>query len=112
MVPVVSVTLYYPPASLPSTPVPVASAEFYPASSGVINMDSAGYEAMMASEEPYFVEFYAPWCPHCQGLKSDWSQVAKTLTNKVKVAAVDCTAEASGECSPIATAGLQRHVLA
>jgi len=70
-------------------------ADFYPASSGVISLDGDGYDAMLRSKEPYFVEFYAPWCGHCQALKPEFTQVASALAGRVKVAAVDCEAHKS-----------------
>eukprot|EP00879_Flechtneria_rotunda_P008753 GHRR01009167.1.p1 GENE.GHRR01009167.1~~GHRR01009167.1.p1 ORF type:complete len:415 (+),score=150.40 GHRR01009167.1:625-1869(+) len=36
------------------------------------------------------MQFYAPWCGHCQALKPAWEQAAKALQGIVNVAAVDC----------------------
>ncbi|CAO3598368.1 unnamed protein product [Absidia cylindrospora] len=41
-------------------------------------------------ERPYFVKFYAPWCPHCQHLAPIWEQMAKELTNQIDVGEVNC----------------------
>ncbi|KAL8569960.1 hypothetical protein ACOMHN_056392 [Nucella lapillus] len=37
------------------------------------------------------VEFYAPWCQHCQNLAPHWKQAASDLKGKVKLCAVDAT---------------------
>lgn len=44
------------------------------------------------------VEFYAPWCGHCQQLAPKWKKVAASLKGVVKVAAVNCD-QHKGVCS-------------
>lgn len=41
------------------------------------------------------VEFYAPWCGHCQNLKPAYEKAAKNLDGLAKVAAVDCDDDAN-----------------
>lgn len=42
-----------------------------------------------------FVDFFAPWCSHCQKLEPVWNRLADRFSHesKVAIAKVDCTAE-------------------
>lgn len=75
------------------------SSEFYPPSSGVVNLDDDTFHLVVTSGEGYYmVEFYAPWCGHCKNLKPTWIELAQALDGKVGVGAVDCTVS-KGTCS-------------
>lgn len=50
---------------------------------------------VLKSKDIWLVEFYAPWCGHCQRLAPIWAEVATTLKDKVKVGAVDATVHSS-----------------
>eukprot|EP00878_Enallax_costatus_P001518 GHUV01001669.1.p1 GENE.GHUV01001669.1~~GHUV01001669.1.p1 ORF type:complete len:459 (+),score=78.64 GHUV01001669.1:164-1540(+) len=63
---------------------------FYSSSGGVVSLTSSNFDSKIKSGGVWMVEFYAPWCGHCQALKPAWEQAAKALKGIVNVAAVDC----------------------
>jgi len=67
---------------------------FYDEGSDVLALTSDNFEeAVMRADAVAMVEFYAPWCGHCQKLAPDYNKVAKSLKDIVVVGAVDCDAE-------------------
>ncbi|KAK2055012.1 thioredoxin-domain-containing protein [Colletotrichum caudatum] len=74
--------------------LPGAQAGMYPKSSAVLQVDAKNYDDLIAkSNHTSIVEFYAPWCGHCQNLKLAYEKAAKNLNGLAKVAAVDCDEE-------------------
>ncbi|KAA3671201.1 protein disulfide-isomerase A6 [Paragonimus westermani] len=60
--------------------------------SDVIELTDSNFdEIVLNSEEPWLVEFYAPWCGHCKNLKPHWDRAAAELKGVMKVGAVDAT---------------------
>ncbi|KAJ1948999.1 hypothetical protein EC988_004945, partial [Linderina pennispora] len=47
---------------------------------------------------PWFIKFYAPWCPHCQHLAPVWAELGGKLRGKMNVGSVNCD-EATSLCS-------------
>ncbi|CCF37604.1 hypothetical protein CH063_08897 [Colletotrichum higginsianum] len=71
--------------------LPSVQAGMYPKSSAVLQVDAKNYDSLIAkSNYTSIVEFYAPWCGHCQNLKPAYEKAAKNLNGLAKVAAVDC----------------------
>ncbi|KAI1726857.1 thioredoxin domain-containing protein [Ditylenchus destructor] len=47
-------------------------------------------QVVLASPQPYLVDFFAPWCGHCTHFAPVFEEVAKELEGEVKLAKVDC----------------------
>ena len=50
-------------------------------------------DEVLGSKDIWFVEFYAPWCGHCQKLEPEWNEAATKLKGQVKFGKVDATVE-------------------
>jgi len=62
----------------------------------VVELTDANFEKeVLNAKEPVLVEFFAPWCGHCQRLEPEWKKAASELKGKVKVAALDATQHAA-----------------
>ncbi|QDS68280.1 hypothetical protein FKW77_010644 [Venturia effusa] len=67
------------------------SAGLYAKNSAVLQVTAKTYDNLISkSNHTSIVEFYAPWCAHCQNLKPAYEKAAKNLAGLAKVAAVDC----------------------
>ncbi|OAP63202.1 protein disulfide-isomerase domain [Fonsecaea erecta] len=68
----------------------------YSKSSPVLQVTAKTYDSLIArSNHTSIVEFYAPWCGHCQNLKPAYEKAAKNLAGLAKVAAIDCDDESN-----------------
>ncbi|OAX81927.1 protein disulfide-isomerase domain [Emergomyces africanus] len=71
--------------------LPVNADGLYAKSSPVIQVDESSWDRLISqSSHASIVEFYAPWCGHCQSLKPAYEKAAKSLEGLAKVAAVNC----------------------
>ncbi|PGH06868.1 protein disulfide-isomerase domain [Blastomyces parvus] len=71
--------------------LPVNADGLYAKNSAVLQVDASNYNNLIArSNYASIVEFYAPWCGHCQNLKPAYEKAAKSLEGLAKVAAVNC----------------------
>ncbi|XP_004211312.1 protein disulfide-isomerase A6 [Hydra vulgaris] len=58
----------------------------------VITLTDDNFEKeVIDTKDIVFVEFFAPWCGHCQRLEPEWAKAATELKGKVKLAALDAT---------------------
>lgn len=62
--------------------------------SSVIALTSLSFNRnVFNSQSHWMVEYYAPWCGHCQKLQPEWEAAAAYLKDGVKFGKVDCTVE-------------------
>lgn len=87
--------------------LPTAHAGLYLKSSPVLQVDAKNYDRLIArSNHTSVVEFYAPWCGHCQNLKPAYEKAAKNLDGLAKVAAVNCDEDENKQfCSMMGVKG-------
>ncbi|KAI7863783.1 hypothetical protein BDF14DRAFT_1841102 [Spinellus fusiger] len=74
---------------------------FYDAKDAVVELNSKNFRSQVL-ETPQLtaVEFYAPWCGHCQKLTPEWKKVASNLKGLVTVAAINCDEDSNKQiCS-------------
>ncbi|XP_039604836.1 protein disulfide-isomerase A6 isoform X2 [Polypterus senegalus] len=63
---------------------------FYTSSDDVIELSPSNFNReVIQSDSLWLIEFYAPWCGHCQRLTPDWKKAATALKGVVKVGAVN-----------------------
>ncbi|KAF4344085.1 disulfide-isomerase [Fusarium beomiforme] len=76
--------------------LPEAQAAIYTKNSPVLQVNARNYDKLIAkSNYTSIVEFYAPWCGHCQNLKPAYEKAAKNLDGLAQVAAIDCDDESN-----------------
>lgn len=52
----------------------------YPSNSDVIDLTPSNFDKLVLRDDAiWVVEFYAPWCGHCQSLKPEYEKAAKAL---------------------------------
>ncbi|KAK8058009.1 hypothetical protein PG994_008457 [Apiospora phragmitis] len=71
--------------------LPTVSAGIYTKNSPVLQVDAKSYDRLVAkSNYTTVLEFYAPWCGHCQNLKPAYEKAATNLDGLAQVAAINC----------------------
>ncbi|KAK9727378.1 hypothetical protein K7432_001910 [Basidiobolus ranarum] len=67
---------------------------FYGSGDNVVTITEKNFrKEVLETEQVVLMEFFAPWCGHCQKLVPDFKKAAQNLKGIVKVAAVDCDEE-------------------
>jgi len=62
----------------------------YDSTSAVVDLTESNFDRLVTqSDEVWVVEFYAPWCGHCQQFVGEYSKAAKALKGVIKVGAVN-----------------------
>jgi len=73
--------------------ISLASA-LYGSDSKVVKLTADNFRnQVINSKELWFVEFYAPWCGHCQRLVPEYEKLAQSLDGIIKIGAVDMTTD-------------------
>ncbi|XP_028103583.1 protein disulfide-isomerase like 2-2-like [Camellia sinensis] len=68
----------------------------YGPSSPVLQLNPSNFKSkVLNSNGVVLVEFFAPWCGHCQALTPTWEMAATTLKGVATVAALDADAHQS-----------------
>ncbi|KAM7351187.1 protein disulfide-isomerase A6 homolog CaBP1 isoform 1-T3 [Cochliomyia hominivorax] len=63
---------------------------FYMPSDGVTELTPSNFDRLVVQDDAIWViEFYAPWCGHCQSLVPEYKKLAKAVKGVVKVGAVN-----------------------
>ncbi|PLB45111.1 thioredoxin-domain-containing protein [Aspergillus steynii IBT 23096] len=71
--------------------LPANADGLYTKKSPVLQVNNKNYDQLIAnSNYTSILEFYAPWCGHCQNLKPAYEKAAKNLDGLAKVAAINC----------------------
>lgn len=70
--------------------IQAAFASFYKKTQ-VLELDASNFdEVVLNSNHSALIEFYAPWCGHCQRLKNDYEKVGKYMNDVAIIGAVNC----------------------
>lgn len=69
------------------------AANLYPPASPIHSIQPGTLSSLLKSHHPTLLQFYAPWCGHCQALVPTYERAARHLSGLAHVAAVNCDDE-------------------
>ena len=70
------------------------SKSFYEGKSSVILLDKNSFEKeVVQSKDIWLIEFFAPWCGHCQNFAPEYEKAARALKGIFKIGAVNADSE-------------------
>lgn len=76
--------------ALPLLFLPSLALALYGAGTDVVELNPGNFERLVTdSESVWIIEFYAPWCGHCQQLVPEYKKAASALKGVVKVGAIN-----------------------
>ncbi|XP_071043660.1 dnaJ homolog subfamily C member 10 isoform X1 [Parasteatoda tepidariorum] len=58
--------------------------------SKVESLGSSTYKNVLSDTQPWVIDFFAPWCGHCQMFAPEFEKVAQVVEGQVKVGKVNC----------------------
>ncbi|XP_032597760.1 protein disulfide-isomerase A6 homolog isoform X2 [Drosophila grimshawi] len=63
---------------------------FYSASDNVVELTPTNFDRLVGQDDAiWVVEFYAPWCGHCQSLAPEYKKLANAVKGTIKVGSVN-----------------------
>ncbi|EDW63888.1 protein disulfide-isomerase A6 homolog [Drosophila virilis] len=66
------------------------SIAFYSPADDVVELTASDFESTVLQDDAiWIVQFYAPWCSHCQAMLPEYKQLAKALKGVIKLGAVN-----------------------
>lgn len=73
------------PAGLNLTPNPEGKS---------IPLTAENFQSLVTmTPDPWFIKFYAPWCPHCKAMAPNWQGMARQMKGRLNVGEVNCDVE-------------------
>ncbi|KHJ46223.1 protein disulfide-isomerase domain protein [Trichuris suis] len=70
--------------------VTLSTSTLYSGNNDVVELTASNFQSkVIDSDAVWIVEFYAPWCGHCQNFAPEFAKAAKALKGIVKVGGVD-----------------------